>query len=285
LEPNNNLPQNDSLLPKSKSILLLDDEVDIVSIIKYSLQGQGFNVYAFTHPLLALEHFQLNSKHYGLILSDTRMPIMTGYEFARKVRKINSSTKLLLMSAFDIDKDLSFSKLILSAKIDGFIQKPISVNELIIVIEKYYVKTENSQQQKKAMIDYKRLKTISESQSTIQFKRLLYYLIGNSKGGRNRARILQSINFHPANANQITSELKLHYKTVLYHLEVLSNYKLIITDNKESYGAVYFLAPIMEKNYYLFLEILSELDKSRTSKLYNSSMENSLSLTEQTTPP
>ena len=100
---------NDLLLSRSKSILLLDDEVDIVSIIKHSLQAQGLNVYSFTHPLLALEHFQLNSKNYGLVLSDIRMPSMTGFEFARKIRKINPSTKILLMSAFDSDKDLHFS--------------------------------------------------------------------------------------------------------------------------------------------------------------------------------
>ena len=127
---------NDLLLSRSKSILLLDDEVDIVSIIKHSLQAQGLNVYSFTHALLALEHFQLNSKNYGLVLSDIRMPSMTGFEFARKIRKINPSTKILLMSAFDSDKDLHFSKLFSSAKIDGFIQKPISPNELIRLIQK-----------------------------------------------------------------------------------------------------------------------------------------------------
>lgn len=137
---------NDLLLSKSKSILLLDDEVDIVSIIKHSLQGQGFSVYAFTDPLLAVKHFQLNSKNYGLVLSDIRMPGMTGFEFARKVRKLSPSIKILLMSAFDIDKDLRFSKHLSSTKIvDGFIQKPISPNELIRIIEKYFVKMENSE--------------------------------------------------------------------------------------------------------------------------------------------
>jgi CheY-like chemotaxis protein len=275
---------NGLLLSKNKSILLLDDEVDIVSIIKHSLQGHGFNVYAFTHPLLALEHFQLNSKNYGLVLSDIRMPSMTGFEFARKVRKISPSTKILLMSAFDIDKDLHFSKLLSSAKIDGFIQKPISSNKLIGTIEKYFVKMKKSEDHTTNMLDNKRknrLETTIGQVHNIGFKRVLFYLIVNSKGSYNRARILKLINFQPANANQISCELKLHYRTVIHHLEVLSNYKLIITDNKESYGAVYFLTPLMEKNYYLFLEMLSEQDITRKSKLHNSTRESPLSLTEQ----
>jgi DNA-binding transcriptional ArsR family regulator len=73
-----------------------------------------------------------------------------------------------------------------------------------------------------------------------RFKRVLWYLIGRTKGGVNRAKILEFINNKPANANQIATELKLDYKTVLHHLKVLSQNGLIITDNnKDSYGATH----------------------------------------------
>ncbi|MEO9296170.1 MAG: winged helix-turn-helix domain-containing protein [Nitrososphaera sp.] len=89
-----------------------------------------------------------------------------------------------------------------------------------------------------------------------RFKRVLWYLIASSKGGVNRAKIIDLINSRPANANQIASELKLDYKTVLHHLKVLSENGLVITENKEAYGATYFLTPLMEKNYASFREIL-----------------------------
>jgi len=94
-----------------------------------------------------------------------------------------------------------------------------------------------------------------------QFKRVLWYLIGSTKGGVNRAKILELINSHPANPNQISSELKLDYKTIIHHLSVLAENGLIITDNKESYGATYFLTPLMEKNYNSFMEILVKIGK------------------------
>jgi predicted transcriptional regulator len=92
-----------------------------------------------------------------------------------------------------------------------------------------------------------------------RFKRLLWYLIGSTKGGVSRAKILDLLNSRPSNTNQIASELKLDYKTVAHHLDVLTKNGLIITDNIDKYGATYFLTPIMEKNYDAFREILSRI--------------------------
>lgn len=94
-----------------------------------------------------------------------------------------------------------------------------------------------------------------------RFKRVLWYLIGSTKGGVNRAKILDLINSHPSNANQIASELQLDYKTVIHHLRVLSDNALVVTENKQSYGATYFLTPLMEKNYASFKEILVRIGK------------------------
>jgi DNA-binding transcriptional ArsR family regulator len=94
-----------------------------------------------------------------------------------------------------------------------------------------------------------------------RFKRILWYLIASSRGGVNRAKIIDLVNSRPANANQIASELKLDYKTVLHHLKVLSENGMVVTDNKETYGAIYFLTPLMEKNYASFQEILVRIGK------------------------
>jgi len=94
-----------------------------------------------------------------------------------------------------------------------------------------------------------------------RFKRILWYLIGSTKGGANRAKIIDLINSRPANANQIAQELVLDYKTVIHHLKALADNGLIITENKETYGATYFLTPLMEKNYESFKEILVKIGK------------------------
>jgi len=92
-----------------------------------------------------------------------------------------------------------------------------------------------------------------------RFKRVLWYLIGSTKGGANRAKILKLLNERPANPNQVSTTLKLDYKTVLHHLKILSENGLVITDDKDKYGATYFLTPLMENNYASFRAILERI--------------------------
>jgi DNA-binding NtrC family response regulator len=123
-------------MPVNKSILVVDDEFDIVNIIKQVLQKQGFTTYAFTDPLLALEHLKSNSKSYGLVLVDVRMPAMNGFELVKKIKSMHPTIKILLMSAFEFN-DIELSRALTSIKIDGYIQKPVSTKELVNIIEKH----------------------------------------------------------------------------------------------------------------------------------------------------
>jgi DNA-binding response OmpR family regulator len=116
--------------------LLLDDEFDIVNVFKQGLERRGFQVFAFTDPLTALEHFYTNSKKYGLVISDLRMPRMNGYEFIKRVKEIKADVKVFFMTAFEID-DIDFRRILPSVKIDEFIRKPISLEDLSCVLKKY----------------------------------------------------------------------------------------------------------------------------------------------------
>ena len=116
-------------------IQVVDDEFDIVNIIKLYLQEIGFNVFGFTDSSLALEHFRINCKDYILVISDIRMPGMNGFEFVRKIRETNPTVKVLLMSAFEVNSS-ELSAGLGSAKIDGFIQKPVSLHELNTIVQK-----------------------------------------------------------------------------------------------------------------------------------------------------
>ena len=63
------------------------------------------------------------------MLSDIRMPSLSGIQLARKVKEINPNVKTVLMTAFEI-RDSEFSKVFPSTHVDGFIQKPIGIKEL-----------------------------------------------------------------------------------------------------------------------------------------------------------
>lgn len=123
-------------MASNRIVLVLDDEFDIVALVKNSLQKHGYHVFGFTDPLMALEHVMLNSTGYSLVISDVRMPVMNGFEFIKKVREILPSIKIFLMSAFDIN-DNQYSKILLPLKVDGCIQKPISLKEMIRIVQKH----------------------------------------------------------------------------------------------------------------------------------------------------
>src|SRR5919198_3444943 len=109
----------------TKSILAVDDEYDIVNLIKQTLEVNGFKVCTFTDALAALEHFKSNSRYYILVLSDIRMPGINGYEFVKQVKKINPKVKVILMSACEIENK-RMSNLLAALKVDAFIKKPFS---------------------------------------------------------------------------------------------------------------------------------------------------------------
>ena len=118
-----------SINGSNPSILALDDDFDIISIIRQLLQRRGFNVFGFTEPSLALEHFKVNASKYRLVISDIRMPQMNGFEFIKKVKEIKPEIKVFLMTAFEIN-DIEFRRVLPSTRIDEFIQKPISIERL-----------------------------------------------------------------------------------------------------------------------------------------------------------
>jgi two-component system cell cycle sensor histidine kinase/response regulator CckA len=110
-------------------LLVVDDASDIVQVLKTGLQKNGFLVNAFNNPEEAIQSFKSNSKDYCLVLSDIRMPALSGIQLARKVKEINPDVKVVLMTSFEI-RDNEFSKVFPSLHVEGFVQKPIGISNL-----------------------------------------------------------------------------------------------------------------------------------------------------------
>lgn len=110
---------------------VIDDESDILTLFTQALsQLRKTDVVGFSDSSLALEHFKLNQSNYSLVLSDFRMPTMNGLELLTKVKAINPAVKTLLISAYEVNEDLEQSNCV-----DAFLQKPISIPDLIDAVE------------------------------------------------------------------------------------------------------------------------------------------------------
>ena len=93
-------------------------------------------------------------------------------------------------------------------------------------------------------------------------KQLLWWLIAGSEGGYNRAQIIHILNERPCNANKLAKELKLDYKTIRHHLDVLTKNNLL-TFTGSKYGKMYFISPPLEENYEIFEEIWDKIGKKK----------------------
>ena len=111
------------------NLLIVDDDPDIAQVLEQGFLKNSFLVSTFTNPDEALKNFQSNSEDYCLMLSDIRMPGISGIKLARKVKEINPKVKVILMTSFEI-RDNEFSKVFPSLHVDGFVQKPIGIREL-----------------------------------------------------------------------------------------------------------------------------------------------------------
>lgn len=112
--------------------MVVDDEKDILSILKSGLESKGgFVVDTFSNGEAALQAILSKaSGFYDLVLTDIRMPKMNGFELYRRIRDKNASIPIAFITAFEINED-EFSKVMPSIKVRDFIKKPIRIPDLI----------------------------------------------------------------------------------------------------------------------------------------------------------
>ncbi|MDE1852286.1 MAG: winged helix-turn-helix transcriptional regulator [Thaumarchaeota archaeon] len=91
-----------------------------------------------------------------------------------------------------------------------------------------------------------------------ELRGLLWFLLGGTRGGENRARIIQKIQARPGNVNQLAGELGLQYKAVQHHIKVLHRSSLV-TASGEKYGMTYSLSDWMKGHMEIFDEICAKL--------------------------
>ncbi len=115
-------------------VLLVDDESDIVSVLKRGLELKGFEVDGFTDPQKALEKFRPN--YYDVLVTDIRMPVMNGFQLCRKVQEKDPKVRVVFLSAFDIyaeEANMMFPTL----RSKSFVKKPIGYDQLAKMLMKH----------------------------------------------------------------------------------------------------------------------------------------------------
>ena len=127
-----------------KSVLIIDDEIQICESIKMILEYEGYNVDFSTSANEGLEKF--SSKDFSAVCLDIQMPEMNGFEVLKKIKEQKSAASVIIISAHG-----SVENAIKATRLGAFdfLEKPIDRDKLLISIrnatEQATLKEENEE--------------------------------------------------------------------------------------------------------------------------------------------
>ena len=116
-------------------IMVVDDEYDIVHVIRRHLEKWGFSVDTFTNPLYALQVFKDNPDRYSVVLTDLAMPEIRGSRLANMMLEVKPNVKVIIMTAYEIEpQDIAINLATMTH--DEILKKPFSMVEVCDAVRK-----------------------------------------------------------------------------------------------------------------------------------------------------
>jgi len=112
------------------TILLVEDEKNLLSTIKLNLELEGYEVIAFMTAEDAW--FKFKGMHFNLIILDVTLPGMNGYELCENIRRTDKKTPILFLTSRSSPED-RISGLKLGA--DDYLGKPFHLEELLLRVK------------------------------------------------------------------------------------------------------------------------------------------------------
>jgi PAS domain S-box-containing protein len=121
------------VLHGSETILVVDDEPEILAVIRHSLESMGYTVLTAAAAAEAVHLVEEGENKIDLMLTDVIMPGMTGHVLAARVQAIDPRIRVLFMSGYT---DSMLEEHGVSRTHANFIGKPLSPGELAIKLRK-----------------------------------------------------------------------------------------------------------------------------------------------------
>jgi len=117
--------EGNRLLPLgTERIMIVDDDMHVLSTLEIMLSGLGYLVVALRHPQEALERYQAGTDGFDLLLTDLTLPGMTGYDLITQVRALRPGQRTLLMTG---NLGVVDAQATGPSMPDGMLAKPFSV--------------------------------------------------------------------------------------------------------------------------------------------------------------
>ena len=166
-------------MEQKHKILVVDDEQDLLEILKFNLETEGYEVATATS---AEEALHLNLSDFNLLLLDVMMGGMSGFAMARKL-KDNPSTAaipIIFLTARDTENDTLTG---FSLGADDYISKPFSIREVLVRVRAVLRRTADPSTQQSNTLRYQGIemnldkKTVSIEGEDIPFTKTEFELL------------------------------------------------------------------------------------------------------------
>jgi CheY-like chemotaxis protein len=112
------------------NLLLIDDDPGVLRALGLLLKAFGYQVSAFSSPREALEHLR-RSTDIDLVLTDLRMPELSGEDVLRTVKSEHRLIPVIIMSGHATDSDIARLK---AHGLDAFIPKPFTPDQFKLAV-------------------------------------------------------------------------------------------------------------------------------------------------------
>ena len=113
------------------SILLVDDEADVVDVERDLLECLGYKVSTTTSSREAVSRFARNPDNYSLVITDYNMPELNGLELTSQLKHLSPQTPVVLVSGY-LNLNGEAARL---AGVDAAMTKPVQLKELGNVVK------------------------------------------------------------------------------------------------------------------------------------------------------
>jgi two-component system response regulator ChvI len=112
------------------TVMLVDDEPDILAIFNTYLTSEGYRVEAFSDSYMALQSFARSEpRHYDLLVLDIRMPTINGLQLYQRLKAVDPCVKVIFLSALEATDELV--SILDGVKSADVIRKPIDRKHFI----------------------------------------------------------------------------------------------------------------------------------------------------------
>ncbi len=146
----------------NKNVLLIEDNLELQTLICDFLKGYNYLCMAYSQPLEALKEFDKNSYKYAIVILDLGLPQIDGFDLFKKLKEIKNIPIIISTARNDIGNKIYGFEL----GADDYLAKPYEPRELVLRIDATLKRYENNEELKigELLVDLNKNRVFLENQ-------------------------------------------------------------------------------------------------------------------------